>query len=213
MKQFLKSVPLFGRMLPKVYRLVKVFRGKRRLVRSTKVSPLKIVIGAAGVFDKGWIGTDVDCLNLLERKHWDSYFQKNSIDAILAEHVWEHLTIEDGLTAAENCFAYLKPGGYLRAAVPDGFHPSKQYIDWVRVGGSGPGSDDHKVLFNHQTFRQLFEKAGFRVTLLEYFDERAEFHYSDWDPQAGNIRRSRRFDKRNTGGALAYTSVILDAYK
>jgi predicted SAM-dependent methyltransferase len=49
--------------------------------------------------------------------------------------------------------------------------------------------------------------------LLEYFDERGTFHYHDWSPADGMIRRSARFDSRNVGGHLAYTSIILDAKK
>jgi predicted SAM-dependent methyltransferase len=127
--------------------------------------------------------------------------------------VWEHLTEEDGARAARQCFEYLKPGGYLRVAVPDGFHPDETYIEYVRPGGTGAGADDHKVLYTHKTFAALFERAGFRVELLEYFDSSGEFHFVDWSPEAGTIVRSRRFDDRNAGGTLKYTSIILDAQK
>ena len=55
------------------------------------------------------------------------YFNEGSIDAILAEHVWEHLAEEEGLAAAKCCYRYLRPGGYLRVAVPDGFHPDANF--------------------------------------------------------------------------------------
>lgn len=41
------------------------------------------------------------------------------VDAFLAEHVWEHLSLEDAHRAARNCHDYLHPGGRLRLAVPD----------------------------------------------------------------------------------------------
>ena len=44
---------------------------------------LQIVVSASGVFDEDWVSTDIDNLNLLKPAHWRSYFQKNSIDAIL----------------------------------------------------------------------------------------------------------------------------------
>jgi predicted SAM-dependent methyltransferase len=152
-------------------------------------------------------------LDVLNERHWTRLFAENSIDAILAEHVWEHLTLEQGLRAARNCRRFLKPGGYLRVAVPDGRHPDPEYIEWVRVGGSGAGADDHKVLYNGETFRGLFESAGLEVELLEYFDKDSVFHSVDWEPTAGKIYRSRRFDERNHNGQLKYTSVILDARK
>jgi len=108
---------------------------------------------------------------------------------------------------------FLKPGGYLRVAVPDGFHPDPEYVEWVRPGGTGPGSDDHKVLYTYATFRDLFEKIGFDVVLHEYFDESGQFHFTDWAPSDGMIERSKRYDSRNANGRLAYTSIILDAVK
>ena len=71
------------------------------------------------------------------------------MDAILAEHVWEHLDCFAAIVAAQNCFKYLKPGGYIRVAVPDGWHPDKDYIDYVKPGGWGAGSDDHHVLYTY----------------------------------------------------------------
>jgi predicted SAM-dependent methyltransferase len=90
---------------------------------------LRLVVGAEGIFDKGWIPTDIEYLNFLNKQHWERYFKKDSIDVILAEHFWEHLTTENALMAAQQCFQYLRPGGYLRVAVPDGYHPDPKYIE------------------------------------------------------------------------------------
>jgi len=213
MKQFIKRIPMLNRLAHSLYMYVRGKRGSYRLKKLTKARPLRLVIGASGIYDTGWLDTDIEYLNLLNPKHWEVHFQRNSIDAILAEHVWEHLTIDEGLEAAKRCFEYLKPGGYLRVAVPDGFHPDEEYIEYVKPGGSGAGADDHKVLYSHITFADIFEKAGFRVIPLEYFDSEGEFHYIDWNPDDGKIHRSRRFDERNKDGRLNYTSLILDAYK
>ena len=191
-----------------------MFRDVRHLKKLVRLaSPLRIVVGAGGLFDPGWIPTDVDVLDILDDANWRRLFRENSIDAILAEHVWEHLTAEQGLCAARNCYRFLRPGGYLRVAVPDGFHPDPNYIEGVRPGGSGAGAHDHKLLYNHESFRQLFESAGFQVEPLEYFDTAGQFHAVDWDPSLGKIDRSRRFDDRNRDGRLVYTSVIVDARK
>jgi predicted SAM-dependent methyltransferase len=187
--------------------------GKARLKRLGRVSPCRIIIGTSGVRQNSWIPTDMEYLNLLNPTDWSAFFEPGSIDAILAEHVWEHLTEADALKAAENCFHYLKPGGYLRLAVPDGFHPDPVYIEATRPGGSGLGSDDHKVHYNYQSLSELLKKAGFTIEFLEYFDESGEFHFQDWDRNAGMVWRSKRFDERNQKGKLNYTSVILDARK
>ena len=176
-------------------------------------SPLRIVVGSSGVFEKGWTPTEIQYLNLLNPNDWEKYFVRDSVDAILSEHVWEHLTSEEGSIAAKNCFQYLKPNGYIRVAVPDGFHSDPEYIEGVKVNGTGAGTHDHKVLYNCETFRSVFEHAGFQVELLEHFDKNQKFHTTDWSVDKGMIHRSMRYDERNVGGELKYTSLILDATK
>jgi len=203
-------------MLPVVKNIVRNVRHalidwKLRLL--VKRKPLNVVIGASDVYQKGWVGTDISHLNLLVQRDWETYFTENSIDALLAEHVWEHLEAEDAYVAAKNCYRYLKPGSALRVAVPDGFHPSPEYVNQVRPGGSGLGADDHRVLYNYRTLTDVFTRAGFSVDLLEYFDETGSFHQKPWDPEKGLILRSRRYDERNKDGKLKYTSLIIDAAK
>jgi predicted SAM-dependent methyltransferase len=216
-KQFVKRIPILNRFARYLYKYLSQYlnykKGKDLRKKIANTHTLKLVIGAAGVFDTGWIDTDIEFLNLLDPKHWEAYFQKDSIDALLAEHVWEHLTTDDGLAAAKRCFEYLKPGGYLRVAVPDGFCPDEKYINDVKPGGDGIYAYDHKVLYNHLTFADIFERSGFRVVLLEYYDSKGKFHFTDWNPEDGQIRRSMRFDERNKDGRLRYTSLILDAHK
>jgi len=185
----------------------------RFLRRRAARGPRRVVLGCSGEYQPGWLPTDYDWLNLLIPEHWTRYFEESSVRALMAEHVWEHLTRDEAVRAARQCFRYLEPGGHLRVAVPDGNHPDAGYIEFVGVGGSGPGSDDHKVLYTHDTFRAVFEEAGFVVELLEWFDEDHEFHAVDWDRADGLIVRSRRYDGRNADGELRYTSLILDAKK
>jgi predicted SAM-dependent methyltransferase len=186
---------------------------KQRFKWQIRSRPLRIVIGASGISEIGWIRSEAEYLDLLDAGQWRNYFEDASIDALLAEHVWEHLTPEQGLAAAKRCYQYLRVGGYMRVAVPDGFHPDPQYIENVRPGGTGFGADDHKVLYDHSTLSQLFEKAGFDVQLLEYFDRRGAFRRADWLESEGKVNRSSRFDPRNRDGTLRYTSIILDARK
>jgi predicted SAM-dependent methyltransferase len=189
--------------------------GSRRLRRRLAASPnqRRIVLGASGQYAPGWIPTEIEFLNLLRPGDWERFFQPDSIDAMLAEHVWEHLTPSEGLAAAKLCYRHLKPGGYLRVAVPDGFHPNPAYIEHVKVGGTGAGAGDHRVLYTYKTLGRLFEEAGYRVQLYEYFDERGHFHCEKWSADQGLISRSARFDERNRDGLLNYTSVIIDAVK
>lgn len=191
-----------------------IYKKKVALKRELSHLPSKrVIVGSGGTKYEGWANTDQDILNLLVESDWLAFFKPNSLDAILAEHVWEHLTAEQAVIAAENCFKYLKPGAYLRVAVPDGYHPNEEYLNWVKPGGIGPGSDDHKALYSHETFSNLFSSAGFNVSIYEYFDKSGIFHENKWDPKDGMIYRSKRFDSRNANGHPNYTSIILDAIK
>lgn len=143
-------------------------------------------------------------------------FSPDTVTAILAEHVWEHLTYEEGKEAAKICFDFLKPGGYIRCAVPDGFFPDEEYQSGVQVGGPGPKDHpaaSHKIVHNFKTITSMFKEAGFKVKILEYCDEKGDFHFHKWDEKQGLIYRSKRFDHRNKNGELGFVSLIVDAIK
>jgi predicted SAM-dependent methyltransferase len=173
----------------------------------------RVVAGAGASRIPGWISTNRDVLDLTREADWARWFGRRPLRSLLAEHVWEHLTAQDAALAARLCLRYLEPGGRARIAVPDGLHPDPAYREQVRPGGTGPGADDHKVLYDYRSLPVLFREAGFEVRLLEWFDEQGAFHSQDWDPADGPVLRSARFDPRNAGGRLAYTSLILDALK
>ena len=174
---------------------------------------LKVSVGAGSIQIPGWLNTDIDTLDILKERDWKRQFKLNTIDVVLAEHVWEHLTPEDGLLAAKNCFEFLKPGGHLRLAVPDGCHPRPEYIEAVKPGGTGDGAMDHKILYNHESMAEMLAKAGFEPRLLEYFDRGGAFHQSAWDADQGPILRSADSDPRNKDAELSYTSLIVDGVK
>lgn len=201
------------KIINRLYGPLKVKLIDMKIRRMAGRSPLKVVVGASGCSQPGWIPTDMEQLNLLDIRSWKKYFKERSLDAIMAEHVWEHLTENEAELAAENCFKFLKHGGYLRVAVPDGYHPLPTYIDAVRPGGCDAGAEDHKILYTYVTLKALFESAGFETNLLEWFDEDGVFHEKKWSIESGLIRRSHRHDKRNRDGELKYTSIILDARK
>ncbi|WP_186577018.1 class I SAM-dependent methyltransferase [Aquibacillus kalidii] len=177
---------------------------------------LKVVIGAGEYHNNpGWLRTQETELNLLRKRDWEKKFGSNSLAAILAEHVWEHLSYEEGIIAARNCFDFLSEDGYVRCAVPDGFFRNKEYQRTVQVGGPGPEDHpaaSHKIVHNYRTITSMFKQAGFRVNLLEYCNEVGEFHCNDWDEKEGFIYRSLRFDHRNKD-RLAFPLLIVDVVK
>ncbi|OOE12465.1 class I SAM-dependent methyltransferase [Fictibacillus arsenicus] len=179
-------------------------------------SDIRIVIGAGEFMNNpGWIHTQESELDLLNPDTWKDRFQPNSITALLAEHVWEHLSFEEGIAAAKLCYDYLKPSGYFRCAVPDGFFRNDEYQRIVQIGGPGPKDHpaaSHKIVYNYQTLSNMFEAAGFEVRLLEYCDEEGKFHHTDWNEQDGVIFRSKKIDSRNQE-KLSFPSLIIDAIK
>ena len=177
---------------------------------------MKIIIGAGKTRQDGWVSTQEDELNVLRRSDFERLLGGGKAEAFLAEHVWEHMTYEEGVLAAKNCFEFLKPGGYIRAAVPDRNFRNEWYQNMVKVGGNGdPGHPayTHKIVYDVYTFQRVFQTAGFHVKRLEYCDENGDFHFHEWDESGGKIGRSLRFDTRNRDGKLGMVSIIIDARK
>lgn len=195
-------------------RKIKSLLVERQKQREEKLKKRKLVIGAGGlVHDASWFCTEIHTLDVTKKENWEALFEKGKIINVFAEHVWEHLTPEQAEIGNKNIFEYLKKNGRFRVAVPDGFHPDPAYINHVKVDGIGPGADDHKILYTYKTLKASLEKVGFKIELQEYWDENGKFHYTDWNLADGKVLRSRRFDKRNEGGELKYTSLIIDAIK
>ena len=106
--------------------------------------------------------------------------------------------------------AFLRADGFIRLAVPDAFHPSPAYREHVRPGGSGPGADDHKVLYHYRLITDILKEEGYDYRLLEYFDENGDFHEIEWAVEDGPILRSANYDERNKENPLYYSSLAID---
>lgn len=200
-----------------IARRVPFYRGMRRKIEIERLrtriaasNPLNVVIGGGETAYESWIGTDRDCLDVTNPADWHTLFRANSIDRLLCEHVLEHLTEAQAATAVRECHRFLKPGGLLRIAVPDGFRR-----DAIYVAEAAPPNDGHQVFYNVHSLTGLLTDAGFSVVPLEYFDEAEEFHAQPWDEREGMIIRSARFDQQQEfrRGDLYYTSLIVDARK
>ena len=175
-------------------------------------APLNIIIGSEKTAYPNWLPTNIESLNLLEKGSFQNLFGEKKATKFLAEHVFEHISYANALIALKNCFEFMEKGGSIRIAVPDGFHPNQDYIDMVKPGGHGEGADDHKLLYNYHLLTKVLEDAGFRVQLLEYYNEHGQFQFVDWKSEDGHILRSRRFDKR-FNEPLGYSSLIIDGIK
>jgi len=174
-------------------------------------SQIKLHIGCGRKRYEGWINTDKNELDITNTDSWNkNNINIKSVDKILAEHVFEHLSDKDRHLAIANLKSFIKDDGSIRIAVPDGFHPNQTYIENVKVGGIGKSADDHKFLYDHISLTKLFEDYGFKCELLEYFDSNGQFHFKEWSAEDGYIKRSSRYDRRNKKEKLSYTSLIID---
>lgn len=137
---------------------------------------IRVALGVATERQPGWIGLVQAELDVTSEADWSRRFAQDSIDNILAEHVWEHLTWSQARRAARLAFRYLKPGGRLRLAVPDTLHASRFIVDAVSATGSLADEHGHLVDYNHGLMSRLLGEAGFTVQLLDWWDEAGEFH-------------------------------------
>jgi predicted SAM-dependent methyltransferase len=192
------------------YRVAHWYEFARAYFLARLATPLKVVIGAGHSQLEGWLLTDKKILDITRPGSWRRLFSPASIDCLLAEHVLEHLSLDECRIALREAYRYLKPGGVFRIAVPDGNRRDPDY-----VAETAPPMHEHQVLFTLETLSALLEEAGFTVQPLEYFDKDDQFHACPWDVQGGHIQRSVRFDRQVAfrRGDLYYTSLIVDAIK
>src|SRR5215208_3829500 len=90
------------RSLAQLRRTVNRRRGPQRLLQALQRSESpRIIIGSGALHLRSdWIETDKEFLDLLAPGDWRRFFRPNSIAALLAEHVWEPLPLEQGRAAA-----------------------------------------------------------------------------------------------------------------
>ena len=174
---------------------------------------INLVIGAGGTRFRNWISTDITTLDIINEEDYRKYFLKKKINMILAEHVFEHLDNHQIEKAIANFYKYSSDNVNIRIAVPDGYHADEKYLNLIKPGGSGAGAEDHKQLFNYISLASLFEKHGFKSRLVEYWDEKMEFHPGYTNDNKGYISRSFLNDERNIDGIPHYTSLIIDFFK
>lgn len=187
---------------------------------------LRIIVGAGAVARDGWVSLQHNDLSIENPASWARLFQPNSIDAILTEHTLEHLTVGEAAAAVQYFYYYLRRGGYVRCAVPDGFHSYPGYLDWVAPGSPGEqwlrkfrtaDEPDHKTLWTYDSLGALFQNTGFRVMLREWFDDAGIFHKDpQWNQEDGYVRRCYGSGWSNILSVVVgapYTSLIIDAIK
>ena len=121
----------------------------------------KIQFGCGGNRIGGWDNYDYE-IDISKRLP----FPDEYADAVLAEHVVEHVSIHDAWNFIEECFRILKKGGYMRIAVPcvsKIFKESDQdYYDFIKKHGWGDSTKKDAVksiIFNHE-HKTIWEQSS-----------------------------------------------------
>lgn len=111
----------------------------------------KVQFGCGGNRLAGWENYDyeVDISKKLP-------FEDASVDAVLAEHVLEHISIQEAWSFLEECMRIMKNGAYLRIAVPSvtRIHAfaDEEYFKFIKAHGWGEATRKDAVksiIFNH----------------------------------------------------------------
>ena len=185
------------------------------LQRAARSGNVRIVIGAADTdIGDNWCSTNISFLNVCSGDDWREMLGHDSVvEAVLAEHVFEHLTLDQGRQGFRNIFKFLKPGGWFRIAVPDGYNPNSEYLANVEPYGRPVWAEGHRVLYTIDDLKGELEAVGFVVNPLEYFDSDGVFHSLPWKREDGYIARSKQFGTPNKTFASSHLSLIVDAIK
>lgn len=170
-------------------------------VRALRVSGPKIIVGAGGTQQEGWISLERDHLDIRSYEQWGALFEPGSVAAVVSEHVLEHLTPDEAREVVRNVYEFLACGGYWRIAVPDANNPDPKYQEYCRPGGPGQermarlcyarrNEPDHKDHYELASLSRLLETAGFFVRPLEYYTREGNFRQNHWQRGDGKIKRS-----------------------
>ena len=137
---------------------------------------------------------------------------------ILAEHVFEHLTLKEMQNSLKLIYKNMILGGSLRIAVPDGNNPDLEYRNHCGINGIGADASDHKQFITFELLRKELSKVGFKVKLVEGYLKNHELISKEFDNSLGYVMRSRR-NLNNIGSKNGWdfpdanTSLIVDCFK
>lgn len=168
------------------------FKGKKHL---------KVNIGCGNNTARDWVNLDLG--GPPEVFRWDCRrglpFDENAVDAVFAEHVFEHLDPETGTRFLSECRRCLRPGGVVRIIVPDagryiGLYqgPWQALADIRPLSKDGNGYKDqwlnrvyrtkmefinevfrqgaeHKYAYDDETLILKFRDAGFNKIILQSY--------------------------------------------
>jgi predicted SAM-dependent methyltransferase len=163
---------------------------RSRIQHFQHLTPLRLHMGCGWDYKEGWV--NIDLFMTRADLVWDLShgipFERESVEAIFHEHMFEHLTLQQGYALAKESLRVLRPGGIQRIGVPDAGACIASYAglgdsDWAASQPSGllavqrlfymPG---HVAMYDAETLTLICRAAGFRSARAR------EWGDSDLDP-------------------------------
>lgn len=154
--------------------------------------------------------------NTLDVTSWDSFsqysIQYNTVHSMVAEHVWEHLSLQEAINAARNCRFALKPDGVLLVAVPD----VNSYVGTYDIDESGDTRyhpmdeadirDGHTTQYDFKLLTNVFLSGGWgedEIRIVEGHDASGKL-FLDYPepPYPIKIDRSHANGRNGPGSSL-----------
>jgi predicted SAM-dependent methyltransferase len=156
--------------------------------------PVLIYVGSSGIRQPGFVSYPFDELDITQPAHFQRIICRDSVDTFFSEHTLEHIPLNQYSTIFGLFLQYLKPGGFVRIAIPtysDLHRPSEVDKRYGHVG-----------IVSAPVLEREMQSAGFtNVTILEQVHftngQRKGFTSKLWDECEGRVRRSFRHDQRN----------------
>lgn len=181
---------------------------------------VNLILGAALTKQKGWFSTNEEWFNIVKQSHWERLFnsRKKRVKRVLAEHVFEHLTLDEMRNALNLIYKNMVYGGSLRIAVPDGNNPNEEYRNHCGINGIGADASDHKQFITYELLSNEVEKIGFKCHLKEGYLKNKKLISTPINRNLGAVIRSRSNKsisqlKYGWGFAEANSSLIVDCIK
>ena len=185
---------------------------------------VNLILGAALSRQKNWFSTNQEWFDIVQKSHWDRLFNskkspsRNRVKRVLAEHVFEHLSLDEMRNALNLIYKNMVFGGSLRIAVPDGNNPNQEYINHCGINGIGADASDHKQFITFELLREEAERIGFKCHLIEGYLKNKKLISTPFNHELGDVIRSRSnqaiiYPKEGWDFVDANSSLIVDCLK